>query len=163
MRTRLWKACLLGSLVAVMIMPSAMAKAVNEGIKPVKAMEGKGWKHEGKMFETLGLTKEQKVALEENRGKDRAQFKVLRERMQLKRKELRTELEKPQLEMSKVTAVHNELKALMMAMEDQHLAAILEIRKVLTPEQFVKFQAMMPDKKGPRHGQMHGKDKKNEK
>ena len=112
------------------------------------------------MFEELGLSDEQKEALKKNREQHGKEFGDLREKMRAKRQELGAELQKAEFDMEKVKSIHGELKAVMMTMEDQQLAAILEIRKVLTAEQFARFEAKaleMRKGRGRPHGDKGGK------
>lgn len=63
--------------------------------------------------------------------------------MRNKRELLREELAKPELDMNKITQIHNDLKAILLKMEDHHLEVILEVRRILTPEQLNKFHQKM--------------------
>ncbi|MBP9853763.1 MAG: periplasmic heavy metal sensor [Candidatus Omnitrophica bacterium] len=96
-----------------------------------------------KMHEELGLSEEQKKELNSHReqqSKDREEFF---NQMRAKRKELAQELQKPELNMERVNAIHSEIKDMMNKKADQKLAHILNVRKVLTPEQFSKFMGLM--------------------
>ena len=59
------------------------------------------------------------------------------------RQALQDELMKTQLDMAKVTALHEQIKALQAQMEDIKLSSILTVRDILTPEQFSKFVNLM--------------------
>lgn len=102
------------------------------------------------MFEKMQLSAEQKARLDANRERHKGEMEALRQQMRDKRKELSAALEQPAMDISKVRQVHGELKELMLKKEDQHLSAILEIRGILTPEQFAQFQQM--DRRGRKHG-----------
>ncbi|MBF0593587.1 MAG: Spy/CpxP family protein refolding chaperone [Candidatus Omnitrophica bacterium] len=137
------------------------AKVADSQVKP-EDREAKIKKHFAEMAETLKLTKEQQAQLDKNREQRKAEFESSREKISAKRQELREALDGTQLDIKKVTAIHNELKELMIKREDQHLAAILEIRQVLTPEQFAQFQKMGAERKGPPHGEGHDTGEKKE-
>ena len=107
--------------------------------------EKKGAKHEH-FYKELNLTDDQKKALEENKNKNREQMKALFEGMREKRTLIRQELQKDQLDMEKINQTQNELKALQSQMLDNRLTGILEVRKILTPEQFKKFSTKMGDR-----------------
>ena len=59
---------------------------------------------------------------------------------------LRQELEKSQLNMQLVYQINNELKLLEAQILDNRLERILEVRKILTPEQFKKFEDKMNER-----------------
>ena len=61
---------------------------------------------------------------------------------------MRQELQNPTLNMDKINQIQSELKASQAQMLDARLQGILEIRKILTPEQFTKFSAKMEEHKG---------------
>ncbi|MBF0387431.1 MAG: Spy/CpxP family protein refolding chaperone [Candidatus Omnitrophica bacterium] len=142
------KVLLCGIMAVALMAPAAWAQAPAESPVSEKKMEEKSKGHFADLAEQLKLTKEQKAQLDKNRAQRKAEFESSREKISAKRLELKTALESPELDIRKVTAIHNELKAIMSKREDDHLAAILEIRKLLTPEQFAQFQKMAPDRKG---------------
>ncbi len=125
----------------------------------LRAEEGKGekgreWfkaKMDEKMAEVhkeLGVTPEQEQKLKEYREKNHEQMKALQEQLKQKRDAIRQELEKADFNEAQVKTIHNELKSLLSQKEDLRLEGILEVRKILTPDQFKKFSDMMKDKKG---------------
>lgn len=140
----------------VLTASSAIAQPMEEG--PMKDKdEARGKKHFAEMFEKLKLTKEQRDQLDKNREAHKAVFEDLKEKISAKHQQLRTLLDSPVLDIARVKATHQELKDLLNQKEDQHLAAILEVREILTPEQFVEFQKMAPDRKGGPFGRFHDK------
>lgn len=89
----------------------------------------------------LNLTDTQKKALEENKKARREAMKTLFNDMKEKRAAMREELQRDELNIGKITQINNELKILSAQMLDHRLEGILEVRKILTPEQFRKFMA----------------------
>lgn len=112
------------------------------------------------MAKDLALTDEQKARLDANREKKMEAFRDFREKMAVKYQELAQALEAPVLDMAQVQKIHGELKALVVQKEDQHLATILEVRQILTPEQFANFQKMMSKKKDGRRERSFREDGK---
>ncbi|MFH2012339.1 MAG: periplasmic heavy metal sensor [Pseudomonadota bacterium] len=112
---------------------------------PDRQYLGEGKKQEimKKLFDQLNLTPEQKQKLEENRNKYKEEAKILRKEIHDKKELLKEELAKSELDMSKITQIHNELKAVLLKMEDHLLERILEARKILTPEQIDKLHKKM--------------------
>ena len=48
--------------------------------------------------------------------------------------------------MALIQQIHSEIKALIAQREDDRLAGVLQMRQILTPEQFAQFHAKMKDK-----------------
>jgi len=92
------------------------------------------------IYNTIGLTDAQKKLLEENRNKYREQKKVLFTQMHQRMNLLRQELEKSELNMQEIYQTNDELKQLQDRLLDQRLECILQIRQILSPEQFKKFE-----------------------
>lgn len=95
------------------------------------------------IYNDLGLTVEQRKLLEENKNKHREQTKALFTQLRQKMTLLRQELEKNELNMQEIHQTNNELKQLHAQMLDNRLELILEVRKILTPAQFKKFEDKM--------------------
>lgn len=98
------------------------------------------------IYNDLGLTGEQRKLLEENKNKHREQTKALFTQMREKTAFLRQELEKKELNMQTVYQTNNELKRLQAQMLDNRLERILEVRKILSPAQFKKFEDKMNER-----------------
>ncbi len=98
-----------------------------------------------KMKAQLSLTPDQEKKLKEHRQAHREERKKMAETMRAKRDALEQEMAKPSFDEAKVKILHSELQVLRTQMADQRLQGILEVRKILTPEQFAKFRAMTQD------------------
>ena len=99
-----------------------------------------------KIYDDLGLTVEQRKLLEENKNKHKEQTEALFAQLRQKMTLLRQELEKSELNIQEVYQTNNELKQLQAQMLDNRLERILEVRKILTPEQFKKFEIKMNER-----------------
>jgi Spy/CpxP family protein refolding chaperone len=104
------------------------------------------------IYSQLNLSDDQKKQLEANKQQHRAIMANARQEMKADREALREELMKPQLDMPKITQIHNQIKALGAQMEDTKLSSILAVRAILTPEQYLKFKELMQ-----KHRQEHDK------
>ncbi len=100
------------------------------------------------MFEQLDLNDEQKKMIEANRAKNKDAKNTLREEMKANMKAMGEELKKADLDMPKINALHEASKQLFNKMADQRFNSILEVRKILTKEQFAKFTEMMEKRMG---------------
>src|SRR4030066_2571372 len=89
-----------------------------------------------KMYKKLSLTPGQDKQLKDHRDRHRSQMETLYKEIKVKREQLGEELQKTDFDIRKVQQVHDELKSLKASMEDNRLEGILEVRKILTPEQF---------------------------
>jgi Spy/CpxP family protein refolding chaperone len=149
------------AVTAAGLLLCAPGYAENEDTDRGKWSEKMEAKRDG-FFKELGLNEEQKKALKANKEKHRQEKKALFEDMHAKMKLIREELQKENLDMGKVNQIQAELKATQAKMLDQRLAHILEVRKILTPEQFKKFSEKMEksrDSFGHGDKKMHKKDK----
>lgn len=141
------------------IAAAGLAALLCAGVSMAETPEGKGWKKDGmshgegrfdKMKSELGLSDEQAQKLKAHKEAQMAQGKALWDEMKTKREALRAELEKEKVDESRVKALNGELKALQNKMADQRIAAVLEVRKILTPEQFKKFHERMEERREDR-------------
>ncbi|MBI3602396.1 MAG: Spy/CpxP family protein refolding chaperone [Candidatus Omnitrophica bacterium] len=134
---------------------------------PLVYANDQGGKHEwrGKkiqeIYNQLNLTDDQKKQLESNKQKQRQQMKAVFEQMKTQREAFRQELMKPNLDMAKINSIHAQMKTLQEQMADNRLNSILEVRKILTVDQFSKFTSLMeqhrhkPSSKGEHKASEH--------
>ena len=119
--------------------PNPAAKQEEAFIKKIDAKRQE-------IFNDLGLTDGQRKLLEENKNKHREETKVLFTQLRQKMTLLRQELEKSELNMQAIYQINNEVKQLQAQMLDNRLERILKVRKILTPEQFKKFEDKMNER-----------------
>jgi Spy/CpxP family protein refolding chaperone len=115
----------------LMCIPSAYAQKQRDPAKKEAAIQ--------KVLQQLNLTDGQNQKLKEHRIKHRQKAKQLYEDVQAKRKELADELKKSEPNTKEVKEIHGELKKLKAKKADHRLEGILEVRKILTTEQYSKF------------------------
>lgn len=99
-----------------------------------------------KLYADLNLTKEQKVLLAQNRNKRKDETGALFRQMREDMATMRQALEADALDMQKIQKINNDLKQIQAKMVDSRLEGILEVRKILTPEQFKKFLTRMDER-----------------
>lgn len=97
------------------------------------------------VFKQLDLSPEQEKQLAAHRNKHREQGKEIYKNIKAKREEIKNELQKQELNMEKINKIHSELKSLRSKKADRRLEGILEVRKILTTEQFRKFCELKKD------------------
>lgn len=101
-----------------------------------------------RMKEELGLSDEQQQKIEEQRN---SHFELATQNYEIIKNlkdQLQAELEKPELDEPKIRSIHDQLKALKNKMADLRLEGILEVRKILTAEQFKMFHELRGRHKG---------------
>jgi Spy/CpxP family protein refolding chaperone len=101
-----------------------------------------------KMAKELGLSADQEKQLKDSRKAHREKGEELRKEMQGKREAMKAELEKPSLDMSRINSLQAEIKDLQGKMDDNRLDGILQVRKILTADQFKKFDEMIAKRFG---------------
>lgn len=126
-----------GFLCAVLIIP---AYAQAQGAAQEKAPE-----HSEKIFGQLNLSDKQKQAMEANKAAHRGKMKQNIEKMKTLREVFNTELMKPNLDTNKINVLQKQFKSLQGQIADDRLDSILEVRKILTPDQFAKFISLVKE------------------
>lgn len=104
------------------------------------------------MYAQLNLTPEQKQKLEENKKQHRETTRALFEKMKASQEELNQELAKTVLDMKKIKSIQEKLKTAQSEMADFRLESMLQIRKILTPEQFSAFISLVGKHRYPQSG-----------
>ncbi len=97
------------------------------------------------VFKQLDLSPEQEEQLKAHRNNHRKSGGEIHKSVKAKREEMKDELQKQELNMEKINNIHTELKDIMSKKADHRLEGILEVRKILTTEQFVKFMELKKD------------------
>ena len=140
--------------------------SANEGFMGKKeGWDEKKWEERAAaMNKQLGLSPEQETQLKAHREKHRGEMKELYQKIKAKREDLQAALQKEDFNAGQVKQIHAELKTLKSEAEDDRLEGILEVRKVLTPEQFNKFTELKKNRKDHKDGEessQHGPEDKN--
>lgn len=100
---------------------------------------------EDKMVEIekkLNLTPEQDKLLKEAKSAHRAEMESLKQAMGAKHKELQAEIAKPGVTKQQLEPIANQIKALQSQMVDRRIDGILNIKHILSPEQFQKLESL---------------------
>ena len=105
------------------------------------------------VYDQLGLSEEQKKLLEDNKTKHKDQGDALRADLKSAMQAMGDELKREDLDSVKIDALRAKLKTLRDQMADERFNAILEVRKILTHDQFAKFIQLIEEKKS--HNQAH--------
>ena len=148
LRKIIFMGVLLGSFLAAA--PLYAAKGENSPADKSYFFQKRHEKMEEKIqaiYSQLNLTDEQKRRLQENKGAHRDKKKAMFERMRSYREALNKELMKSSLDMKKINEIQAQFKTLQSQMIDDRLISILEVRKILTPDQFVRFLSLMQKNK----------------
>ena len=103
-------------------------------------------------IKSLNLTSEQRGQIEAQRVQAREKMRGLRESLLSKRRELRRELEKSDSDRKKLDSTIAEVKDLHMQITDQRVNNVLQMKGILTDEQFKKLQALERKERRRRKG-----------
>ncbi len=125
------------------------------GPPPGRAEERKGGGPFREMTKELNLSAEQIHRIEENRRQHMEEGRRLMDEMMRNRDELRRELARVEPDMEKISLAQQRIKLLLAVEEDSRLQGILDLKKILTPEQFAAFNRKMEEKmrrRPPFHG-----------
>jgi Spy/CpxP family protein refolding chaperone len=106
----------------------------------------RGGEHKAELFKELNLTAEQEAKLAEYRKQNKAEAETSFTAMKEAREKLREELDKPTSDMAVVQNLANTIKQGQAQMVDHRIKSILQLKEVLTPEQFQKFQEKAKEK-----------------
>lgn len=124
--------------------------------------DGQGPRQEQKeeMFEKigaeLGLTAKQSEQLKVQRKEKREERKTAGKEMRAKRKELKEELDKKEVDRAKVDTIISEISELQSSKLKEHVESILSIKEILTEEQFQKLRNKMKAKHGKKGSRQKG-------
>lgn len=136
--------------------PAAYADSCHYGDKGAKEYSDNKETRHDKFFKDLNLTADQKKMLDENKAKHKEAVKAIFDKIKGERDLMRQELQKPELDMGKINQINEEIKKLEAQKLDSMLQHVLEVRKILTPEQFKKFTEKMEKHQG-KFGKRSGK------
>jgi Spy/CpxP family protein refolding chaperone len=99
-----------------------------------------------RMQDKLGLTEEQQKRLEENRKANMLLMKRYKIETEKVHEQLRNAIDQQDIDKAEIYSLHQQIQELNKKMGDQKLEGILEVRDILTPEQFKMFQSKVRDK-----------------
>jgi len=147
------KTKLLGLMTAFMVLSVPMVWADNGD-----------WHHgqqDEMMTKILNLTQDQEKQLKDSRQKHKEAMKAVMEQMKSNREAFDAEIIKATPDMNKINDIQTQMKTIQSQMLDNHLNSIMEIKKILSPEQFAGFMALEKQEqmmKHEHHKGMMGKD-----
>lgn len=144
--------CSLGISLLILGAGQGYSRAGQEDPPDGQTFKKRMEKRIAEVHQELGLSPEQEKKLQDRRKAHREEMNSLYENMKAKKKELNAELQKSELNRERVKAIHSELKAFKAEKEDRRLEGMLEVREILTPDQFSKFMKIKEDRKMKRWG-----------
>ena len=123
-----------GLVVVLMALSAPMVYADNN--------EGHDGHRDKMMAMVLNLSDDQVKQLKDSSEKQKTAMKSIFEQMKTNREAFDAEIVKATPDMTKITALQAEIKTIQAQMVDDHLNAIMDIKKILTPEQFAGYMAL---------------------
>jgi len=143
------KSTITGFMVALMALSVPLVYADTGDVKSAPAAETSdkdgGWHHGSKdhmMGKILNLSEDQEKQLKDSKEKQKEAMKSVFEQMKTNREAFDAEIVKAAPDMAKINDLQTQIKTVQAQMVDNHLNAILEIKKILTPEQFAGYMAL---------------------
>ncbi|MBU9888757.1 MAG: Spy/CpxP family protein refolding chaperone [Candidatus Omnitrophica bacterium] len=118
------------------------------------------FKKHGDFFKDLDLTPEQKAKVEAQREAQEGLSKPLREQIRTKMQGLHGELSKPASDKAVVNGLVGDINNLKGQLFAQRIDGVLELKQVLTPEQFGKVQAKFGEPYRERGARKNGRGMK---
>jgi len=103
------------------------------------------------MTKILNLSADQEKQLKDSCQKQKEAKKSIVEQMKSNREAFNAEIVKATPDMNKINDIQTQLKTIQSQMVDNHLNTFLEIKKILTPEQFAGYMALEKEEKLMRH------------
>lgn len=149
-----------GLIVALMALSVPMVYADNGGGDRDSWHQDGDWHHGPKdhmIAKILDLNDVQVKQLKEIHKKQKEAMKAVFDQVKFNREALSAEIAKTAPDMNKVNEIQTQLKALLSQAVDNHLNSILEIKKIMTPEQFAGYMAL--EKESKMKKSMMGHDK----
>jgi len=155
----LGKTKMAGLVMAMMALSAPLVWADNgNGDKGAMHHQEGDWHHgdhDQMLAKILNLTDDQVKQLKDAKQKQKEAMKAVFEQMKANRQAFDAEIVKAATDMPKITDLQAQLKTIQSQMVDNHLNAILEIKKILTPEQFAGYRALEKAKKMMMHKGPH--------
>jgi Spy/CpxP family protein refolding chaperone len=112
-------------------------------------------KKEG-LFKELKLTPEQEKKLEENRNARQQQMVTIRAAFKASHEKLQAKLNDPAVTRAAIEPLINEIEVLQAKSMKNRIDGIFEVKEILTPEQYVKFNQIMEKIRKEKKGQFKG-------
>ena len=113
--------------------------------------QARGGKFKEQMMKELDLSEQQAQQLQELKKSNKPEMKSLRGEMKAIREKMQDAMAKDASE-SELRSLHNQKFEIRKKLSTARFEKMLAIRKILTPDQRVKFQQMMKEKRKKRRG-----------
>jgi len=133
-----------GLMTALMVLsiPVVWADAGVAGDLPKQDGDWHHAQHAQMTAKILNLSDDQVKQLADIHQKKKEAMKSDFEQMRTNKEALEAEIVKTSADMTKINAIQTQIKTLQSQMIDDHLNFILEIKKIMTPEQFAGYMAL---------------------
>ncbi len=152
----LTKTRMAGLMLAAVVLFAPMAVYADNGAATDFFHKEGDWHHGKKdhmasMAKILNLSDAQVKQLKDIHQKQKEAMKSIFEQMKSNRETFNAEIVKAAPDMIKINDIQAQLKTIQSQIADNHLNSLLEIKKILTPEQFAGYMALEKEEKLMRH------------
>jgi len=166
------KSKIAGIMMALMALSVPVVYADNGEVKPTDGLHQEGDWHHGQRADMtaqiLNLSEDQQKQLKDSRQKQKDAMKSIFEQMKADREAFEAEIVKASPDMTKINSIQSQIKSLQSQMADNHLNKLLEIKKIMSSEQFAGYMALEKEEDMMKHEghdkfvHKHGGDKQEE-
>ena len=145
---QMFKPMVLAGLIClpVFFCSNAHAQFFGQGRDHAGMKEKMEWRIQ-EIYGQLNLSDEQKKLLEENKAKHKASKEAFGNELKAAMQAVGEQLKQKDLDLNKINGLRSDLKRLRDQMADERFDAILEVRKILTQEQFTRFVDLVEKEK----------------
>lgn len=147
-----------GLMVAIMALSIPMVYADNGMGDKDSWHQGGDWHHgpmDQMIDQILNLSDAQVKQLKDIHKKQKEAMQSFFEQIKANKEVFNAEIIKATPDMNKLNDIDTQLKALQSQMLDNHLNTILEIKKIMTPEQFAGYMALEKERELMKHMMGH--------
>jgi len=134
-------------------MPSVYAD--NGDMKSAQGVHQDGdWHHaqrERMTAQILNLSEDQQKQLKESHEKQKEAMKSIAEQLMASKEAFDAEIVKATPDMNKINSIQSQIKAFLSQMADSRLNKLLEIKKIMSPEQFAGYMALEKEEDMMKH------------
>jgi len=127
--------------------PQVFAQKPDGSMRPQRVGDSRGVSHRSRLMQELNLTQEQMQRLDALHQQSKKQMEQPRQALRQAKQDL-ANLMASNADENAIRAKHNQLQQLQQQMANVRFQNMLEMRKVLTPEQRQRFAQLMQQRRG---------------
>jgi Spy/CpxP family protein refolding chaperone len=147
------------AVMALFLFATAPVYAEGESYRPRQKWGSEKQEKYHRMIEKLGLSDDQVAQLKAHKQAKIESREKLYSELAKQKQALRDELEKPVSDDARIKQISDSMKQIQSKLVDERIKGILEIKAILTPEQYAEFKAKMGKYKEHKIQRVTGEEK----